>query len=68
MEESRSLVGRPVFKTGRGHLVVSGGFDSHFLPPCFLRGRLATNRCNSTATSRALPRAFWTLKVFIVKT
>ncbi len=33
MEEMRSPVGRPVFKTGRGHSVVPGGFDSHSFPP-----------------------------------
>jgi selenocysteine-specific elongation factor len=33
-----SLVGRPDFKSGRGREPVSGGFDSHSLPPVF-RGR-----------------------------
>ncbi len=34
-----SLVGRPDFKSGRGREPVSGGFDSHSLPPIF-RGRV----------------------------
>ena len=33
LEEKRSPVGRPVFKTGRGRSSVPGGFDSHSLPP-----------------------------------
>ena len=36
MEEKRSPVGRPVFKTGRGRSSVPGGFDSHSFPPSFL--------------------------------
>ena len=33
MEEMRSPVGRPDFKSGRGRQAVFGGFDSHSLPP-----------------------------------
>ena len=40
-EESRSPVGRLVFKTGWGCQAVPGGFDSHTLPPEFLRITIA---------------------------
>jgi hypothetical protein len=32
-----SLVGRPDFKSGWGSETVSGGFDSHSLPPIIVR-------------------------------
>ncbi len=38
-EEKRSPVGRPDFKSGRGRATVSGGFDSHSLPPRPRRGQ-----------------------------
>jgi hypothetical protein len=33
LEESRSPVGRPDFKSGKGRQSVLGGFDSHSFPP-----------------------------------
>jgi hypothetical protein len=33
VEEMRSPVGRPDFKSGRGRYAVFGGFDSHSLSP-----------------------------------
>ena len=33
MEEIRSPVGRPDFKSGKDRQTILGGFDSHSLPP-----------------------------------
>ena len=59
-EESRSPVGRPVFKTGWGRQTVPGGFDSRTLPPNLTarerRLKAATLATVQALTSMLLPR------------
>jgi hypothetical protein len=52
LEEIRSPVGRPDFKSGKGRQSVLGGFDSHSFPPTISSSCAMGSFCTGVGAER----------------